>query len=783
MTVRLVASQLKREIEAIARGVTRQHVTRYEWRTVVEVLSGSQAGRGGTVTVVDGAGATSYGIRWLERRPALGDVVMVAIPPTGGTRRVVAIDRELSEGSNSGNPHDLPVYMVEDFGSVGDGTADDTAALQAALDAAAAGGGGTVMCAKGGTHSLIGMLTIEASWVRLDLNGATLLRTGSSADPVVWVRTPDLQLSKIHHTYVGNGTIDGGTVAAYAVRIRSANYVDVGALRVQNVRDDTTSDAISMDCWDDRPVGADARDNQHCRLHDIDINVQDTDTNGLRMHGNADAVVIAGDGANSSLNRVDNVFVRLGDGDAFYLGNADGNVLSHLRVYPGTGTGRGLVFAAGVASGKGHARENLVYGVQASGAEVWSLTGTQNPRHNVIFGNSLGNGGATPNIAGSADDLLYVNSDGTSNFISGGSGLSDGDYGDVVVSGSGTAMAVESASGQFAFTGTATSSTATGNITALSITNTRYRWNGASGGTLCGIAGGVNGRLIIVANISTSQTLTLAHQSATDGTAANRLICPGGVDLVLGTSEAVWLYYDGTTSRWRVMFRRIGATEVDGLATVATTGLASSLSGTLAAAQLPALSGDVTSTVGTATTSIAARAVTAGKLFAATATSRFLLRKTASGGDWEEGTASDAKTILAIAQADVSGLTTASTPTFAGVTATGGRVRFNSALSPAQITADQNDYSPTSFDGTINVLKITLDTAHNITGLLAGTEGDLLVLLNLTTSSGTATLKNESASSSANNRFHGRNSADLALNAGGAVMLFYTGNRWRILTT
>lgn len=74
-----------------------------------------------------------------------------------------------------------------------------------------------------------------------------------------------------------------------------------------------------------------------------------------------------------------------------------------------------------------------------------------------------------------------------------------------------------------------------------------------------------------------------------------------------------------------------------------------------------ALTGDVTASAGSNATSIAARAVTAAKLFAATATNKFLMRKSASGGDWEEGSASDAKTALAISTSDVSGLGTVAT--------------------------------------------------------------------------------------------------------------------------
>lgn len=68
-----------------------------------------------------------------------------------------------------------------------------------------------------------------------------------------------------------------------------------------------------------------------------------------------------------------------------------------------------------------------------------------------------------------------------------------------------------------------------------------------------------------------------------------------------------------------------------------------------------------------ATAGIAANAVTLPKIVNATATSRVLGRITAGSGNWEELTAANLKTILALAQADISGLTTADSPQFTAV--------------------------------------------------------------------------------------------------------------------
>jgi len=101
--------------------------------------------------------------------------------------------------------------------------------------------------------------------------------------------------------------------------------------------------------------------------------------------------------------------------------------------------------------------------------------------------------------------------------------------------------------------GSAQTITTVGNITALSITNTIIRWNGASAGSLCGIAGGAEGRIVIVENVTAGQTLTLKHQSTTDATTGNRLITPDAADVAVAPGEIAALVYDNSTTRWRVL--------------------------------------------------------------------------------------------------------------------------------------------------------------------------------------------------------------------------------------
>ena len=63
-------------------------------------------------------------------------------------------------------PFNASTFNVLNFGAVGDGVADDTAALRAAVDAARLAGGGTVYMPPG-TYLLTSTLTINSSYVVL----------------------------------------------------------------------------------------------------------------------------------------------------------------------------------------------------------------------------------------------------------------------------------------------------------------------------------------------------------------------------------------------------------------------------------------------------------------------------------------------------------------------------------------------------------------------------------------------------------------------------------------
>ena len=108
------------------------------------------------------------------------------------------------------------------------------------------------------------------------------------------------------------------------------------------------------------------------------------------------------------------------------------------------------------------------------------------------------------------------------------------------------------------------------------------------------------------------------------------------------------------------------------------------------------------------------------------------------------------------------------------------KVIFSSIITPAQITADQNDYAPSGLT-TCSTLRVSSDAARNITGLSAAETGRILILHNV--GSFNIVLKNESTSSTAANRFYG--SADVTIGSNQCAVLQYDGttSRWRVLSS
>ncbi|WP_234838863.1 hypothetical protein [Sinorhizobium meliloti] len=114
---------------------------------------------------------------------------------------------------------------------------------------------------------------------------------------------------------------------------------------------------------------------------------------------------------------------------------------------------------------------------------------------------------------------------------------------------------------------------------------------------------------------------------------------------------------------------------------------------------------------------------------------------------------------------------------FGGNTQLDNAVSLSGDISPAQITANQNDYNPASLS-TASVLRLNTDASRNITSLAGGADGRIITIMNV--GSFNIVLKNDDgATGTAANRF--ALTGDLTLAAKQSAILMYdsASSRWR----
>lgn len=107
-----------------------------------------------------------------------------------------------------------------------------------------------------------------------------------------------------------------------------------------------------------------------------------------------------------------------------------------------------------------------------------------------------------------------------------------------------------------------------------------------------------------------------------------------------------------------------------------------------------------------------------------------------------------------------------------------GGIAIQTAISPAQITANTNDYAPTGYNQNY-VLRLNTDASRDLTGIVAGKAGELKLIINV--GSFDIVLKDESASSTAANRF--ALNADITISPDETAQIWYdaTSSRWRVI--
>lgn len=110
------------------------------------------------------------------------------------------------------------------------------------------------------------------------------------------------------------------------------------------------------------------------------------------------------------------------------------------------------------------------------------------------------------------------------------------------------------ASGQFTESGIITPtilSANTDNWAPTSLSTARIiRLSTDASRDITGITAGATGRRLLLCNVG-AQNAVLKHDATS--TAANRFYCPGSADFTLNANDAVEIWYDITSARWRVL--------------------------------------------------------------------------------------------------------------------------------------------------------------------------------------------------------------------------------------
>jgi hypothetical protein len=89
-------------------------------------------------------------------------------------------------------------------------------------------------------------------------------------------------------------------------------------------------------------------------------------------------------------------------------------------------------------------------------------------------------------------------------------------------------------------------------FTASVVQSSLVRLTGSTASTVSGLTAPADAKYLIIYNQS-SALVTIANQSGTEGTAANRIICPNSANLSVSAGQSVTLGYDSSQSCWVVL--------------------------------------------------------------------------------------------------------------------------------------------------------------------------------------------------------------------------------------
>lgn len=152
-----------------------------------------------SLTVQDSKGSLVYSA--LAKTEQLGDIsaAQVIYQPAGSGAQSRTVESKLRD-----------VYSFQDLGAVGNDLSDDTVSMQAAIDAVATAGGGTLMGKVGLVYRISTALVLKIG-VHIDLCGATIKQYANNTQIITSPTGSDIYFWSLRNGYLRYNTAQDGT--------------------------------------------------------------------------------------------------------------------------------------------------------------------------------------------------------------------------------------------------------------------------------------------------------------------------------------------------------------------------------------------------------------------------------------------------------------------------------------------------------------------------------------------------------------------------------------------